>query len=481
MASLLFSQDSGITNNEARNLIENNTDDLGSPGWDQYFGSGRINAFKALQSGDNIAPAIPTGLVAQPGTVGNTQVELTWNANTEFDLAGYNLYRSENDQDYAKINVSIIATTSYFDTDVAPDTTYYYKLSALDSNSNGSDQTSSQSTTPADVPPNVPSGLSVATGNQNIDITWNPNTETDLAGYNLYRSENDIDYIKINASTIITMSYLDNTVVNGIAYYYKLSAEDSGGLESTLTNSVFATPDGQSPTDPTNLMATAISSSQIDLSWVASTDNIGVAGYEIERGTDGINFTEIDTISNIAYQDTGLNSATTYYYRVRACDAAENKSSYSNTTSDITTTITRYEETDPNVSWTGNWYSYSDPQASSGSRRFSSDYSTPATCTFSFTGNSVTWIGTEAYNRGVAKVYIDDVAITDCDTALSGDSGTDKSGIDLYDSGVLRQQTLYTNNTLGAGSHTIKIEVTNTNNPSSSSYYIDVDVLEVVD
>ncbi len=53
-------------------------------------------------------------------------------------------------------------------------------------------------------------------------------------------------------------------------------------------------------------------------------------------------------------------------------------------------TLGRYEETDPNVSWTGNWYSYSDPQASSGSRRFSSDYSTPATCTFSFTGTSVT-------------------------------------------------------------------------------------------
>jgi hypothetical protein len=78
------------------------------------------------------------------------------------------------------------------------------------------------------------------------------------------------------------------------------------------------------PTVPTGLTATALSSSQINLSWTASTDNVGVTGYNIYRG--GI---KIGTAPSITYQDTGLAASTSYTYNVSAFDAAGNTSAQS--------------------------------------------------------------------------------------------------------------------------------------------------------
>jgi chitodextrinase len=89
--------------------------------------------------------------------------------------------------------------------------------------------------------------------------------------------------------------------------------------------------DTTSPSMPTSLFATAQSSSQINLSWTASTDNVGVTGYRLERctGSTCTTFTQIATPTGTSYSDTGLTANTTYRYRVRAVDAAGNLSSYS--------------------------------------------------------------------------------------------------------------------------------------------------------
>src|SRR5262249_40455796 len=78
-----------------------------------------------------------------------------------------------------------------------------------------------------------------------------------------------------------------------------------------------------------------------DLSWGASTDNVGVTGYDVERcqGTGCTNFTQIATTGATAttYKDTSVSASTSYTYRVRATDAAGNLSSYSNTSTASTT------------------------------------------------------------------------------------------------------------------------------------------------
>ncbi len=85
------------------------------------------------------------------------------------------------------------------------------------------------------------------------------------------------------------------------------------------------------PTVPTGLAASTVSSSQVNLSWIASTDNVAVAGYKIFR--NGI---QIATTVNTSYSDTGLTSSTAYPYTVAAYDAVGNTSVQSSVVSATT-------------------------------------------------------------------------------------------------------------------------------------------------
>src|SRR6266446_866464 len=95
--------------------------------------------------------------------------------------------------------------------------------------------------------------------------------------------------------------------------------------------------DTQPPTAPTNLTATA-SGNTIALNWTASTDNVGVSGYRVERQDPGsTSFVQIGTTTTATtYNDTGLAANSTYSYRVRATDGSGNLSPYSNVASATT-------------------------------------------------------------------------------------------------------------------------------------------------
>jgi chitodextrinase len=96
------------------------------------------------------------------------------------------------------------------------------------------------------------------------------------------------------------------------------------------------------PSVPTGLSATAISSSQINLSWTASTDNVGVTGYRIYRcqGTSCTPSVQVATSATNSYSDTALSASTAYVYAVAAYDAAGNVSAQSTSASATTTSPT---------------------------------------------------------------------------------------------------------------------------------------------
>jgi hypothetical protein len=96
-----------------------------------------------------------------------------------------------------------------------------------------------------------------------------------------------------------------------------------GGVASNGVNFT-VTADTTAPTVPSGLTALAISSSQINLSWTASTDNVGVTGYNVFRGG-----TKIGTSPSNTYMDSGLSASTSYSYNVSAFDAAGNTSAQS--------------------------------------------------------------------------------------------------------------------------------------------------------
>ncbi|MGB9619833.1 MAG: N-acetylmuramoyl-L-alanine amidase, partial [Armatimonadota bacterium] len=133
-----------------------------------------------------------------------------------------------------------------------------------------------------------------------------------------------------NSSGIYTFSDVEagNYTLNASASGFNpVSAPVTVNPGQTTTQDFSLTPiDTQPPTAPTNLTATAVSPSQINLSWTASSDNVGVVDYRVYRG--GV---EIGSTSATSFQDNGLSPNTTYSYFVKARDAANNLSAASNT------------------------------------------------------------------------------------------------------------------------------------------------------
>jgi hypothetical protein len=116
-------------------------------------------------------------------------------------------------------------------------------------------------------------------------------------------------------------------------YHYRVKSRSGAGVLATRFDNTFTTASAGTatkPVAPSDLVATAISSSQIDLVWRDNSSNED--GFKIERSTNGTTFTQIATVGTgvKSYSNTGLAANTWYYYRVRAYNAAGN-SAYSNT------------------------------------------------------------------------------------------------------------------------------------------------------
>lgn len=180
--------------------------------------------------------------------------------------------------------------------------------------------------------PSTPAGLTAAAdSSSSIALSWNASTDNvGVAGYKIFRGGTQI-------ATSTTNTYTDVGLTASTSYTYAVVAYDVAGNNSAQSTSASATTlaasqaDTTAPTIPANLTATSISAIQINLSWAASTDNIGVTGYEVWRGT-----TKITTTTLTSFSDVGLAASTTYTYTVTAYDAAGNTSSKSTSTTATT-------------------------------------------------------------------------------------------------------------------------------------------------
>ena len=178
-------------------------------------------------------------------------------------------------------------------------------------------------------PPTIPTDLT-ATGvsSTQIDLAWTASTDNvGVTGYNIFRDE-------VQVGTSSTVSFSDTGLQPSTTYAYTVAAFDAAGKTSDISDIAIATtldPDTEVPTTPTDLTATAVSGTRIDLAWTASTDNVGVTGYNIFRG--GV---QVGTSSTVNFSDTALQPSTTYVYTVVAFDAAGNTSDSSDSASATT-------------------------------------------------------------------------------------------------------------------------------------------------
>jgi chitodextrinase len=125
-----------------------------------------------------------------------------------------------------------------------------------------------------------------------------------------------------------------------------LSSSDGWVMQIAAFKAAVLSTDTQPPTAPGALAASTVSSSQINLSWTAATDDTGVTSYLIERcqGAGCSTFTQIATGTGTTFSNTGLAASTSFSYRVRATDAAGNLGPYSNI---ATATTSAFVDTQP--------------------------------------------------------------------------------------------------------------------------------------
>lgn len=129
---------------------------------------------------------------------------------------------------------------SYSDTGLSFETTYDYVFKSVDTSGNVSGgQFVSITTMPFNdtLPPETPTGLSVYEANGALSLSWNPNSEIDLAGYNVY-----VNGDKYNSNLVMNNSFIIYNLSNGNDYSIAVSAVDTSENESGLTSSVSGTP-----------------------------------------------------------------------------------------------------------------------------------------------------------------------------------------------------------------------------------------------
>ena len=265
---------------------------------------------------DTTAPTTPTNLTAS--VVSSTQISLTWSASTDnVGVTGYEVYRNG-------VKAGTVTSTSYNSTGLSASTTYNYYVRAFDAASNFSSASITVNATTQSAPdtsaPTAPTNLTAAVISQSqINLTWTASSDNvGVTGYDVYRNNTKV-------GTVTSASYTNTGLTAGTTYSFFVKAFDGAANVSGASNTVNATtmapPDTTAPTAPANLVATVISSTQINLSWSASTDNVGVTAYEVYR--DNV---KVATMTTTGYGDATRSPATTYYYYVKARDTAGNLS-----------------------------------------------------------------------------------------------------------------------------------------------------------
>jgi hypothetical protein len=187
--------------------------------------------------------------------------------------------------------------------------------------------------------PSAPAALTATPASQTqIDLVWAPATDNvAVTQYFIERCPGAgcTNFTQVAVSP--TTAYSDAGLNAAATFSYRTRAADAAGNTGPYSDPVTATTpdigDTQAPTVPGALSATAASATQINLTWTASTDNVAVTQYLIERcaGAACTNFSQVGTAADATYSDNALSAATSYSYRIRAGDAAANFSGYSNT------------------------------------------------------------------------------------------------------------------------------------------------------
>jgi fibronectin type 3 domain-containing protein len=206
-------------------------------------------------------------------------------------------------------------------------------ISQLAVSDHGLSRVDSMTVTPASASsPSAPTNLVATPGNTSVTLSWGASATGSPTSYSIFRGTQSDGEVNAAVGTVsgTTTTFTDTGLHNGTTYFYFVTANNAvGGSPTSAEVSVNAgVIDTTAPSAPTGLAATGTTATSTSLAWTASTDNVGVSGYDVLR-----NGATVATVTGTSYAATGLTASTAYTFQVKAHDAAGNVSGGSNTIS----------------------------------------------------------------------------------------------------------------------------------------------------
>lgn len=131
--------------------------------------------------------------------------------------------------------------------------------------------------------PAVPQGLNAVPGNGKATLSWLPNSETDIVGYNIYQSLDQTTFSKVNAQLFTNTTTTVENLVNGKTYYFKVTAVNTSSLESAQSAAVSVTPTGSNG----NISGLVKLEPLIGANYSRCTITLAGTGYVTTAGEDG--------------------------------------------------------------------------------------------------------------------------------------------------------------------------------------------------
>ena len=194
-----------------------------------------------LSQSDPTPPSTPTLPLAQPA---GEQVSLSWQASSdpESGVSQYKIYRATNSGNETLLTPVAGGALSYVDRAVLPGTAYFYQVTAINGAGLESSRSPEVSAITGNNPPAAPVGLTAQAGDQQVKLTWNANTEIDLASYKIYQAIDTGPLQFVSTTPAMVNNSTVSGLVNGAPYRFAVSALDNAGYESTLSDQVSVAP-----------------------------------------------------------------------------------------------------------------------------------------------------------------------------------------------------------------------------------------------
>jgi fibronectin type 3 domain-containing protein len=245
---------------------------------------------------------------------------------------GFRIERSPvTDTHFREIATVGANTTSFTDSGLREATKYWYRVRAYNAYTTSAYSNETSATTWCNIPA-PPSGLTITSILSNkVSLSWTDNSG-DETGFKIQRKTGATGmYANIKTTAANVTAYNDTAVIDGTLYYYRVCATNGAG-DSAFSNEAI----GTTPLARPHLTATAVSSSEIDLTWI--DHSASETGYLIERKIGATGTWELiaEVGANVqSYGVGGLAPNTRYCFRIRATNGTMD-SDYSNTACAVT-------------------------------------------------------------------------------------------------------------------------------------------------